>query len=118
MFVGINRVDFQVAENKPITLILGDNATGNTTIFKPINWILFGTLNKDDLLSKGFSEGYAMATFGLYGDNYMVKRTLNLNDSMAYEYVEIHKNGKLIDTNDEKMILDYICDRIDKNIAF
>ena len=37
---------------------------------------------------------------------------------MAYEYVEIHKNGKLIDTNDEKMILDYICDRIDKNIAF
>ena len=46
-FRGTTKVDFSCDPNKNVTIILGDNTFGKTTLLQAFNWCFYGKVNFD-----------------------------------------------------------------------
>ncbi len=47
-FKGINRIDFSCNKNKNVSVILGNNTFGKTTLLQAFSWCLYGKANLDN----------------------------------------------------------------------
>ena len=104
-FEGTNRLDFNLIDNKHVTLIFASNGVGKTTILSAIDWCLYGGkeipygdrdhrsifLNKnifDTLNENDEAKVEVILSFEDRGHSYIVKRSVNVKKI----------NGKQINT--------------------
>lgn len=47
-FMGTHEIEFSTDDNKNVTIIMGDNAVGKTTLAQAFKWVLYGSVDFDD----------------------------------------------------------------------
>lgn len=110
-FKGIQTIEFSTNEDQNITLILGDNTSGKTTLLQAFLWGFYGTANfksKDSLLNAEIaqellkSEDTADVSISIelehQGINYFIKRTLSHSN----------KSNKIVHSTISKVTMQYI----------
>ena len=91
-FRGTTKVDFSCDPNKNVTIILGDNTFGKTTLLQAFNWCFYGKVNFDQrpdfLLNYELSEEMRNGEQQIVeveitvlhdGTEYIITRTQNAN---------------------------------------
>lgn len=75
-FKGTTEINFSCDEEKNVTVILGNNTFGKTTLLQAFNWCLYGTVNfaRNDK----FLLNYELSTQMRNGDNEIVEVEINL----------------------------------------
>mgnify|MGYP003499336774 FL=1 len=104
-------IEFSQDEDKNITLILGDNTSGKTTLLQAFLWCLYGTANfksKDSLLNAEIAQELIKSNENVeicvsleieHQDiSYFITRKLNHSV----------KSGKVIPSNISKVTMNYI----------
>ena len=82
-FKGTTKVDFSCDPEKNVTIILGDNTFGKTTLLQAFNWCFYGKVNFDQ--RPDFLLNYEVAGEMRNGDRQLVEVEITvLHDGMEY----------------------------------
>ena len=82
-FKGTTKVDFSCDPEKNVTIILGDNTFGKTTLLQAFNWCFYGKVNFDQ--RPDFLLNYEVAGEMRNGDRQLVEVEISvLHDGMEY----------------------------------
>lgn len=82
-FRGITKVDFSCEPDKNVTIILGDNTYGKTTLLQAFNWCFYGKVNFDQ--RPDFLLNYELASEMRVGEQQVVEVEITvLHDGVEY----------------------------------
>tara|TARA_B100001939_G_scaffold316551_1_gene302553 strand:- start:791 stop:2839 length:2049 start_codon:yes stop_codon:yes gene_type:complete len=100
-FLGVHEIEFAHSNDESLTLILAENEVGKSTILNSIMWCFYNVLTSesdrpssiihDDAGKKG---AYVEVTLIDEKQEYLFKRTINVNDEMAFKAWKINDIGE------------------------
>ncbi len=105
-FRGTTKVDFSCDPRKNVTIILGDNTFGKTTLLQAFNWCFYGKVNFDQ--RPDFLLNYEVSNEMQVGESQLVEVEITiLHDAMEYIITRSQRyicNGKSVKSESSPIV--------------